>query len=88
MQRSLRAAEKELGPERSPVARFVAAAVGEADRSEGLATEGVKDRAATLAVAHRGACGPDDHAGDRDSRDGRRDGAFYRPVWNRLGDHG
>ena len=45
---SLRAAEKELGPERSPVARFVAAAVGEADRSDGLATEGVKDRAATL----------------------------------------
>ena len=30
------------------MARFVAAAVGEADRSEGLATEGVKDRAATL----------------------------------------
>ena len=38
---SLRAAEKELANERSPVARFVAAAVGEADRSEGLATEGV-----------------------------------------------
>ena len=49
---SLRAAEKELAkqPEqaRSPLARFVAAAVGEADRSEGLASEGVKDRAATL----------------------------------------
>jgi biopolymer transport protein ExbB len=45
---SLRAAEKQLAPERSPVARFVAAVVGEADRSEGLATEGVKDRAATL----------------------------------------
>jgi biopolymer transport protein ExbB len=45
---SLRAAEKELANERSPVARFVAAAVGEADRSKGLATEGVKDRAATL----------------------------------------
>jgi biopolymer transport protein ExbB len=45
---SLRAAEKVLAPERSPVARFVAAAVGEANRSEGLATEGVKDRAATL----------------------------------------
>ena len=45
---SLRAAAKELAPERSPVARFVAAAVGEADRSDGLAPEGVKDRAATL----------------------------------------
>ncbi|HUB64693.1 MAG TPA: tonB-system energizer ExbB [Methylocella sp.] len=45
---SLRAAAKELAPEPSPVARFVAAAVGEADRSHGLATEGVKDRAATL----------------------------------------
>jgi biopolymer transport protein ExbB len=49
---SLRAAEKELANQpqqaRSPLARFVAAAVGEADRSEGLASEGVKDRAATL----------------------------------------
>ncbi len=45
---SLRVAEKELAPEQSPVARFVAAAVGEADRSDGLASEGVKDRAATL----------------------------------------
>ena len=49
---SLRAAEKELARQpqqaRSPLARFVAAAVGEADRSEGLASEGVKDRAATL----------------------------------------
>jgi biopolymer transport protein ExbB len=45
---SLRAAAKELASERSPVARFVAAAVGEADRSDGLAPEGVKDRAATL----------------------------------------
>ncbi len=49
---SLRAAEKELAKQpqqvRSPLARFVAAAVGEADRSEGLAAEGVKDRAATL----------------------------------------
>jgi biopolymer transport protein ExbB len=33
---------------KSPVGRLVAAAVGEADRSEGLATEGIKDRAATL----------------------------------------
>lgn len=45
---SLRAAEKELGPETSPIARFVAAAAGEAGRSEGLAIEGVKDRTATL----------------------------------------
>jgi len=49
---SLRAAEKELAKQpqqaRSPLARFVAAAVGEADRSEGLASEGIKDRAATL----------------------------------------
>ena len=49
---SLRAAEKEFAKQpqqaRSPLARFVAAAVGEADRSEGLASEGVKDRAATL----------------------------------------
>jgi len=46
--KSLRAAEKELAQMRSPVARFVAAAVGEADRSNGLAPEGVKDRAAIL----------------------------------------
>jgi biopolymer transport protein ExbB len=46
--KSLRAAEKEFSQTRSPVARFVAAAVGEADRSDGLAPEGVKDRAATL----------------------------------------
>jgi biopolymer transport protein ExbB len=45
---SLNAAEKELVQTRSPVARFVAAAAGEADRSGGLAPEGVKDRAATL----------------------------------------
>lgn len=45
---SLRAAQKELAQERSPVARFVAAALAEADRSGGLADEGVKDRAATL----------------------------------------
>ena len=45
---SLRAAEKEFAPEKSPIARFVAAAVSEAGRSEGLASEGVKDRAATL----------------------------------------
>ncbi|MGA9216670.1 MAG: tonB-system energizer ExbB, partial [Methylocella sp.] len=45
---SLRAAEKELAQARSPVARFVAAAAGEADRSDGLAPEGVKDRAAIL----------------------------------------
>jgi biopolymer transport protein ExbB len=45
---SLRAAEKELAQPRSPVARFVTAAAGEADRSNGLASEGVKDRAATL----------------------------------------
>ena len=46
--KSLRAAEKELAQTRSPVARFVAAATGEADRSDGLASEGVKDRAAAL----------------------------------------
>jgi biopolymer transport protein ExbB len=46
--KSLRAAEKELAQTSSPVARFVAAAAGEADRSDGLALEGVKDRAATL----------------------------------------
>jgi biopolymer transport protein ExbB len=46
--KSLRAAEKELAHMRSPVARFVAAAAGEADRSGGLAPEGVKDRAAIL----------------------------------------
>jgi biopolymer transport protein ExbB len=46
--KSLRAAEKELVQTRSPVARFVAAAAGEADRSDGLASEGVKDRAAIL----------------------------------------
>ncbi len=45
---SLRAAEKALAQARSPVARFAAAAVGEADRSDGLAPDGVKDRAAIL----------------------------------------
>jgi biopolymer transport protein ExbB len=45
---SLRAAEKALAQTPSPVARFVAAAAGEADRSDGLASEGVKDRAAIL----------------------------------------
>jgi biopolymer transport protein ExbB len=46
--KSLRAAEKDLAQTPSPVARFVAAAVEEADRSNGLAPEGVKDRAAIL----------------------------------------
>jgi biopolymer transport protein ExbB len=46
--KSLRAAEKDLAQKSSPVARFVAAAAGEADRSGGLAPEGVKDRAAIL----------------------------------------
>jgi biopolymer transport protein ExbB len=46
--KSLRAAEKALAQTRSPVARFVAAAAGEADRSDALAPEGVKDRAASL----------------------------------------
>jgi biopolymer transport protein ExbB len=46
--KSLRAAEKEFAQTRSPVARFVAAAANEADRSDGLAPEGVKDRAAIL----------------------------------------
>jgi biopolymer transport protein ExbB len=46
--KSLRVAEKELAQTRSPVARFVAAAAAEADRSDGLASDGVKDRAATL----------------------------------------
>ncbi|MGP0011013.1 MAG: tonB-system energizer ExbB, partial [Methylocella sp.] len=48
--KSLRAADKLLTQEqaRSPMARLIGAAVGEADRSEGLAAEGVKDRAATL----------------------------------------
>ena len=48
--KSLRAADKLLAQEQagSPMARLVGAAVGEAGRSEGLAAEGVKDRAATL----------------------------------------
>ena len=45
---SLHGAEKEFGKAKSPVGRLVAAAVGEADRSEGLTAEGIKDRAATL----------------------------------------
>jgi biopolymer transport protein ExbB len=45
---SLHGAEKEIGQTKSPVSHLVAAAVGEADRSEGLAAEGIKDRAATL----------------------------------------
>jgi TonB family protein len=40
------------------VARFVAAAAGKADRSDGLAPEGVKDRAATLLSRNRSASGP------------------------------
>ena len=45
---SLQGAEKEFGDTKSAVRRLVAAAIGEADRSEGLAAEGIKDRAATL----------------------------------------
>jgi biopolymer transport protein ExbB len=45
---SLHEAEKEFGQAKSPLGRLVADAVGEADRSEGLAAEGIKDRAATL----------------------------------------
>jgi biopolymer transport protein ExbB len=45
---SLHEAEKEFGQAKSPLGRRVAAAIGEADRSEGLAAEGIKDRAATL----------------------------------------
>jgi biopolymer transport protein ExbB len=45
---SLRTAGKELAQPGSPVARLVSAAADEADRSRGLASEGVKDRAATL----------------------------------------
>ncbi|MGH7185064.1 MAG: tonB-system energizer ExbB, partial [Pseudomonadota bacterium] len=46
--KSLRAAEKELAQTHSPVARFIAAAAGEAERSDGFAPEGVKERAAIL----------------------------------------
>lgn len=46
--RSLRAAEKDLASPRAPVALLVKAAVGEAERSGGLAPEGVKERAAIL----------------------------------------
>jgi biopolymer transport protein ExbB len=47
---SLRAAEKLLAQQqgRAPMARFATAAAGEAGRSDGLAPEGIKDRAATL----------------------------------------
>jgi biopolymer transport protein ExbB len=45
---TLRAAQKEFGPSVSPVARLVSAAAGEADRSDRLNPEGVKERAATL----------------------------------------
>ena len=46
---SLAAAAKKLSVSlRTPIARFIAAAVGEAERSNGLAPEGVKDRTATL----------------------------------------
>ena len=86
--KSLRAAEKELAQTRSPVARFVAAAAGEADRSDGLAPEGVKDRAAILAFPDRSASGTSDRARNRCSRHDRRHGALRWSVWNRLGDHG
>ncbi len=46
--KSLRAAEKKLAQMHSPVARFAAAAANEADRSDGLAADGSKDRAAIL----------------------------------------
>lgn len=45
---SLRAAAKDLGSSRGPVALLVEAAAGEAERSEELAPEGVKERAAIL----------------------------------------
>jgi biopolymer transport protein ExbB len=45
---TLRAAEDALGQSRTPVARLIAAAVGEADRSAGLPAEGVKERVAAL----------------------------------------
>jgi biopolymer transport protein ExbB len=45
---NLRAAEKQAGQKQSPVARLIAAAIDEADRSNGLAAEGVKERAAAL----------------------------------------
>jgi biopolymer transport protein ExbB len=45
---SLRVAEAELAHMPSPVARFAAAAAEETDRSDGLDSEGVKDRASIL----------------------------------------
>ncbi|SFK17296.1 tonB-system energizer ExbB [Methylocapsa palsarum] len=45
---TLRAAQKEFGASVSPVARLVSAAAGEAERSDRLHPEGVKDRAAAL----------------------------------------
>jgi biopolymer transport protein ExbB len=45
---SLRAALKIFEKSRSPIATFVRAAVGEEDRSQGLAAEGVKERVAAL----------------------------------------
>jgi biopolymer transport protein ExbB len=45
---SLRVAEAELAHTPSPVARFVAAAIEEVDRSDGLDSEGIKDRASIL----------------------------------------
>jgi biopolymer transport protein ExbB len=45
---TLRAAQREFGPSASPVARLVSAAAGEAERSDRLHPEGVKERAAAL----------------------------------------
>jgi biopolymer transport protein ExbB len=45
---TLEAAQHELGRSDSPAARFAVAAAEEAERSAGLAPEGVKDRAAAL----------------------------------------
>jgi biopolymer transport protein ExbB len=45
---SLPAAAKKLASAPSPVARFAAAAAGEANQSKGLAPEGIKDRATAL----------------------------------------
>jgi biopolymer transport protein ExbB len=45
---SLRAAQRDLAKMPSAIARFITAAAEEADRSDGLASEGVKDRTAAL----------------------------------------
>ncbi len=85
---TLRGAEKDLGEARGPVVRFVAAAVGEMDRSAGLPQEGVKERAIALLSRIEARAGRTIDSRHWPARDNRLDGALCRPVRDGLGHHG